>query len=390
MNRTRISGFQWAMTIFVFFIFAYASPLILQDFQKASGFKPFVFALNSLGPFIAAVLCIIVFKNKKEQLGGLKLGINLKVIERILLALTLPLIIFIIGMYSFNTYADSFILLQSKDLSETIWTILIGHLLMAFFIEFGFRSYLLNIVEAKLPHFFANIVVSALYLVWDVNTAFGSTYTLFSALYVFSFSMIAGELVRGTGGRSIYIATLFHAAMSFARVFFFSEEIGDIFSMKVLAYSTASVAAVVVVLGLIMRLFTPRHKDEDDDTPLMFDTSQEEEDNPLEEHYETETAAEPKPTTKSSDAPDANVQPEQQNDANVAEEVTSKEQIKDAEKQTDETNQSIQEREATSSHTADEEKINIENTDNEVQSSAQTLTDENDVAKMSKHEDKAD
>ncbi|PWZ43085.1 CAAX protease family protein, partial [Staphylococcus pseudintermedius] len=96
-----------------------------------------------------------------------------------------------------------------KDLSETIWTILIGHILMAFFIEFGFRSYLLNMVEIKLPHFFSNIVVSVLYLIWDVNTAFGMPYTMYSAIYVFAFSMIAGELVRGTGGRSIYVATLF-------------------------------------------------------------------------------------------------------------------------------------------------------------------------------------
>ncbi|EQA5982166.1 hypothetical protein ACX439_001559 [Staphylococcus pseudintermedius] len=203
MNRTRISGFQWALTIFVFFILSYATPIILQDFQKASGFKSFVFSLNSLGPFIAAVLCILIFKNKKEQVAGLKLTINLKVIERLLIAFTLPLIIFMIGMYVFNTYADSFILLQSKDLSETIWTILIGHILMAFFIEFGFRSYLLNMVEIKLPHFFSNIVVSVLYLIWDVNTAFGMPYTMYSAIYVFAFSMIAGELVRGTGGRSI-------------------------------------------------------------------------------------------------------------------------------------------------------------------------------------------
>ncbi|MEM5613381.1 hypothetical protein AAHB43_00505 [Staphylococcus pseudintermedius] len=55
-----------------------------------------------------------------------------------LIAFTLPLIIFMIGMYVFNTYADSFILLQSKDLSETIWTILIGHILMAFSLNLDF------------------------------------------------------------------------------------------------------------------------------------------------------------------------------------------------------------------------------------------------------------
>lgn len=59
MNRTRISGFQWALTIFVFFILSYATPIILQDFQKASGFKSFVFSLNSLNAFIAKSIMYI-------------------------------------------------------------------------------------------------------------------------------------------------------------------------------------------------------------------------------------------------------------------------------------------------------------------------------------------
>lgn len=55
-----------------------------------------------------------------------------------------------IGMYSFNTFADSFILLQTSDLSVSLITILIGHILMAFVTEFGFRSYLQNILETKM------------------------------------------------------------------------------------------------------------------------------------------------------------------------------------------------------------------------------------------------
>lgn len=37
-----------------------------------------------------------------------------------------------IGMFSFNTFADSFILLQATDLSVSVPTIIIGHILMAF------------------------------------------------------------------------------------------------------------------------------------------------------------------------------------------------------------------------------------------------------------------
>ena len=77
------------------------------------------------------------FSNIKSiQLAGLKFSISLEVIERLLLALILPLIILIIGMYSFNTFADSFILLQSTGLSVPITHILIGHILMAFVVEF--------------------------------------------------------------------------------------------------------------------------------------------------------------------------------------------------------------------------------------------------------------
>ena len=98
-------------------------------------------------------MCILVFKHRKEQLAGLKFSISLKVIERLLLALILPLIILMIGLFSFNTYADSFILLQTSDLSVSLLTILIGHILMAFVVEFGFRSYLQNILETRMNTF---------------------------------------------------------------------------------------------------------------------------------------------------------------------------------------------------------------------------------------------
>ena len=49
-----------------------------------------------------------------------------------------------IGMFSFNTFADSFILLQATDLSVSVPTIIIGHILMAFLrslIPFLFTKY---------------------------------------------------------------------------------------------------------------------------------------------------------------------------------------------------------------------------------------------------------
>lgn len=253
MNTKRISGFQWALTIFVFYVLAFALPLILKDFQGQVPFKRFVFDLSSLAPFIAAIVCILVFRNKRAQIASLKLSLSFKVIERLIIAAILPLIIFIICMYSFNTYADSFIILQSKNLSVSIWTILIGHILMAFFVEFGFRSYLQNVVETKMNTFFASIIVGVLYSIWNVNAAFTTEYMLYNLLYNFAFSMIIGELIRGTKGRTIYIAVVFHTLMSYGLVFFFSEELGDIFSMKVIALSTTAVAIVYILLSLIIR-----------------------------------------------------------------------------------------------------------------------------------------
>ena len=87
---------------FVFFVVTMALSLILRDFQASIGIKRFVFSINNLAPFIAAIICIIAFKNKRTQLAGLNFSIDIRVIERIILALILPLIIFIIGMMSFN------------------------------------------------------------------------------------------------------------------------------------------------------------------------------------------------------------------------------------------------------------------------------------------------
>lgn len=253
MKNNKISGFQWAMTIFVFFVITMALSIMLRDFQSVIGVKHFIFEVTDLAPLIAAIICIVIFKYKKVQLAGLKFSISLKVIERILLALILPLIILIIGMYSFNTFADSFILLQSTGLSVPITHILIGHILMAFVVEFGFRSYLQNIVETKMNTFFASIVVGLMYSIFSANTTYGTEFAAYNFLYTFSFSMILGELIRATKGRTIYIATTFHASMTFGLIFLFSEEIGDLFSIKVIAISTAIVAVGYIGLSLIIR-----------------------------------------------------------------------------------------------------------------------------------------
>lgn len=291
MKNNKISGFQWAMTIFVFFVITMALSIMLRDFQSIIGVKHFIFEVTDLAPLIAAIICILVFKYKKVQLAGLKFSISLKVIERLLLALILPLIILIIGMYSFNTFADSFILLQSTGLSVPITHILIGHILMAFVVEFGFRSYLQNIVETKMNTFFASIVVGLMYSVFSANTTYGTEFAAYNFLYTFSFSMILGELIRATKGRTIYIATTFHASMTFGLIFLFSEEIGDLFSIKVIAISTAIVAVGYIGLSLIIRgvayLTTRRNLEELEPNNYLDHVSDDEETN----HTEAEKSS---------------------------------------------------------------------------------------------------
>ncbi|RIL40045.1 lysostaphin resistance protein A, partial [Mammaliicoccus fleurettii] len=72
---------------------------------------------------------------------------------------------------------------------------------------------------------------------------------------------------------TIYIATIFHAAMSFGLVFLFNEELGDVFPMKVIALSTVAVAAVYILLSIIVRailyFFTKRNLDEVDDNNYL-------------------------------------------------------------------------------------------------------------------------
>ncbi|MCZ2500970.1 CPBP family intramembrane metalloprotease, partial [Xylophilus sp. Kf1] len=88
------------------------------------------------------------------------------------------------------------------------------HILMALVVEFGFRSYLQNILETRMNTFFASIVVGLIYSVFTANTTYGVEYAGYHFLYTFMFSMIIGELIRATNGRTIYIATAFHASMT--------------------------------------------------------------------------------------------------------------------------------------------------------------------------------
>lgn len=239
--------------IFTFTIIAFAAPIILKDFQGATPFKYYVFDLSVLAPLLGAIFCIIVFRYKKLQLAHFKLSIDLKVIERLLLAIILPLVIFIISMVSLNIFADSFVLLQSEDFSVPFLIVLIGQVLMAFCVELGFRVYLQNIVENRMATFFASIVVGIIFAVWNIKLVFGVEFMLYNLLFYFAFSIIVGELIRGTKGRTIYIATLFNLMMSFGLLYLFNEELGNILSMKIIAFSTVFVAIVYILLSTIIR-----------------------------------------------------------------------------------------------------------------------------------------
>ena len=59
MKTNRISGFQWALTIFVFFVVTMALSLILRDFQASVGY-----CICTI-----AIVCIIAFKDKRTQLA---------------------------------------------------------------------------------------------------------------------------------------------------------------------------------------------------------------------------------------------------------------------------------------------------------------------------------
>ena len=62
-------------------------------------------------------------------------------------------------------------------------------------------------------------------------------YAGYHFLLYFHVLTIIGELIRATKGRTIYIASYSMHQCHFAQVFLFSEETGDLFSMKVIALS---------------------------------------------------------------------------------------------------------------------------------------------------------
>lgn len=326
MDKQRIPGFRWAMMIFIFYIISYALPTILKDFQGKLPYKSFVFDLTFIAPFVAVFVCLIIFGSKRVQLSGLKFTLGLDTIVRLLLALIIPLVIFIVAMTSFNVFADSFILLQAEDLSVSITTVIVGQLVMAFLIEFAFRSYLQNIVENRVYNLFASIIVGFLYALWNINLSFGLTFAMYSFLYGFAFSLIVGELIRGMKGRTIYIATVFHFIMSFGLVFLFNEELGNVFAMKVVAYSTVVVGIVYLILSMIVRVilyfFTRRNFDEIEENNYMDHLNDEDEVEATKDHKTSHDNHHDKdPTTESETSP-ITEDTLQRNDVSVAKDAS--------------------------------------------------------------------
>jgi hypothetical protein len=163
----------------------------------------------------AVFICLIIFGSRRLQLSGLKFTFGLDTIVRFLLALIIPLVIFIVAMTSFNVFANSFILLQAEDLSVSITTVIIGQLIMAFLVEFAFR-------------------------------------------------------------------------------FLFNEELGNIFAMKIIAYSTVAVGLVYLILSMIIRailyFFTRRNFEEIEDNNYMDHLNDEDEIAASNKHNESSNA----------------------------------------------------------------------------------------------------
>lgn len=94
--------------------------------------------------------------------------------------------------------------------------------------------------------FFVSIVVGLMYLVFLVNIIYGIEFVVYNFFYIFLFFMIFGELIRVIKGCIIYIVMIFYVLMIFGFIFLFSEEIGDLFLIKVIV-----ILIVIVVVGYI-------------------------------------------------------------------------------------------------------------------------------------------
>ncbi len=193
--------------VLVFYVLAFLFTILLGGGQQAAQLSAETVILAQLGPGLAALLMLLIFRKDRFHISFFDRMIPA---SRYLLALAIPLggavVVWLLHRLFFA--ADGAVAVA------TPWMLLLWLPVGAIGEELGWRGYLHKRLDAGMAGLISSVVVGVLWALWHVGMyQNGALYMAFFVLLMVSYSVVIYALVATTGF-NVLLAAVFHLGIN--------------------------------------------------------------------------------------------------------------------------------------------------------------------------------
>ncbi len=232
------------LRIGIFYGLTFVFTILLAITQQTLGIEFEQIVLPQLGPGIAALTMLVIFKRDKAKIN---LGITSKEISKYAIATLLPFLVLGIVFVIYNRFISPVEI--QFDIPLVFLMALSGMLIGSFGEEIGWRGYLQKLLEQRQNALISAILIGLLWGLWHVgNYQYGLMYLAFFVLSTIGSSVVLAWLLRKTNF-NVILASLFHISLNIGYYVFFRQLLSDTRVMAVNGVVWVIVAIVVVVIG---------------------------------------------------------------------------------------------------------------------------------------------
>jgi len=247
-----VEKMKTSVKVVSFYILTFVFTIILGGIQQVLKIDAEKIILPQLGPGLAALVMLAVFRKDNAKLT---IAVRGRQILKYIGAVGIPLLVSAVLFIIYRQFVGQ---LSIQSISGFPLLILFGGIILgAFGEELGWRGYLQRVVEGKVNVLIAALLVGILWGLWHVgNYQYGLLYLLFFVLSTIAYSIIMVWLLQGTDN-NLVVAWLFHFAVN-AGFYLLRGALAD-FRLMVLNGIAWTVVAVVII-ALNRKDFLPLRK----------------------------------------------------------------------------------------------------------------------------------
>ena len=203
------------LRIAVFYGMTWFFLILLGGLQQATGLLPPEIGLPQLGPGIAAILMLLLFRKDRHRLVFFSRETPLaRYLYAALIPVGVSLVVFLIR--SLMDIPPS----PPSPVYNSLTAFLVWMPFGALGEETGWRGYLHKTLDARMRGLFSSLLVGMLWM--PIHIAFlaqGPVFIFFLAVLIISYSIVIYALVRDTGF-NVVLAAIFHLAINLSNLLF--------------------------------------------------------------------------------------------------------------------------------------------------------------------------